>query len=157
MLGISLLGGLAGIDSFSGLGDYAEMHFEALSKHFELPHGAPSHDTFQRLFDALEPEQFHECFFTFTQNGAYVLEGVIAMDGKSVRNSGKQGALHLVNAWCEANELVFAQQKVAKKSNEITAIPHLIRLLDRHNRVITIDAMGCQRDICEPMIEQGGH
>ena len=112
MLGISLLGGLAGIDSFSGLGDYAEMHFEALSKHFELPHGAPSHDTFQRLFDALEPEQFHECFFTFTQNGAYVLEGVIAMDGKSVRNSGKQGALHLVNAWCEANELVLAQQKV---------------------------------------------
>lgn len=108
LLGISLLGALAGIDSFSGLGDYAQMHFESLSKVFELPNGAPSHDTFQRLFDAIEPEQFHDSFFTFTQQFNTVLEGVIAIDGKTIRNSGKN-PLHIINAWCEANQLILAQ------------------------------------------------
>jgi len=155
LLGISLLGALSGIDSFSGLGDYAEMHFGGLSKIFDLPHGAPSHDTFQRLFDAIEPSQFHDCFFKFTQQLSRVFEGVIAVDGKTVRNSGPN-PLHIVNAWCEANQLVLAQMCVEDKSNEITAIPLLLKLLDLHNRVVTIDAMGCQRKISAQIIEQGG-
>lgn len=155
LLGISLLGSLAGIDSFSGLGDYAEMHYESLSEVFELPYGAPSHDTFQRLFDALEPSEFHDCFFKFTQQLSHILEGVIAVDGKTIRNSSAN-PLHVVNAWCEANQLVLAQLCVEEKSNEITAIPLLLKLLDLDNRIITIDAMGCQRDIAAQVVEQGG-
>lgn len=155
LLGISLLGALSGIDSFSGLGDYAEMHFEGLSKQFDLPNGPPSHDTFQRLFDAMEPEQFHDCFFRFTQQLTKVFEGILAIDGKTIRNSG-DNPLHIVNAWCESNQLVLAQICVDKKSNEITAIPKLLKLLDLHNRIVTIDAMGCQRKIASQIIEQEG-
>lgn len=156
LLGISLLGALAGIDSFSGLGDYAEMHFEPLSEVFDLPNGPPSHDTFQRLFDAIEPEQFHDSFFTFTQQLNTVLSGVIAIDGKTIRNSG-ENPLHIVNAWSEANQLVLAQLRVEDKSNEITAIPLLLKLLDLDNRIVTIDAMGCQRKISSQIIEQDGN
>ena len=122
LLGIGLLGALSGIDSFSGLGDYTEMHYDSLKAVFDLPNGPPSHDTFQRLFDALDPEQFHACFFTFTEQLSEILDGVIAIDGKTIRNSGDK-PLHLVNAWCEANQLVLAQMRVDEKSNEITAIP----------------------------------
>ena len=155
LLGISLLGAISGIDSFSGLGDYAEMHFEGLSQHFDLPHGPPSHDTFQRLFDAIEPEQLHDSFFQFTQQLSTIFEGIIAIDGKTIRNSGNN-PLHIVNAWCESNQLVLAQMCVDKKSNEITAIPLLLKLLDLHDRVVTIDAMGCQRKIASQIIEQKG-
>lgn len=155
LLGISLLGAIAGIDSFSGLGDYAEMYFDDLSKVFDLPNGAPSHDTFQRLFDAISPDEFHESFFIFTQKLSQVFEGIIAVDGKTIRNSGAN-PLHLVNAWCESNQLVLAQICTEQKSNEITAIPELLKLLDLQNRIVTIDAMGCQRKISEKIIEKSG-
>lgn len=155
LLGISLLGALSGIDSFSGLGDYAEMHFDSLSKVFDLPNGAPSHDTFQRLFDAIDPDEFHTSFFRFTEQISQVLEGVIAVDGKTIRNSG-DNPLHIVNAWCETNQLVLAQMRVDEKSNEITAIPKLLNLLSLSNRIVTMDAMGCQRKIASQIIEQDG-
>lgn len=104
LLGVALLGSLAGIDSFSGLGDFAEAHEENLKRLFDLPKGTPSHDTFQRLFNAINPYQFIEQFSLFTKALADAVEGVIAIDGKIIRNSGTNKALHIVSAWCEAME-----------------------------------------------------
>lgn len=156
LLGIALLGALAGIDSFSGLGDFAEAHEENLRKLFDLPNGVPSHDTFQRLFDAINPDQFAKQFSLFTKALADAVAGIIAIDGKTIRNSGTNKALHIVSAWCEANELVLGQIKVEQKSNEIPAIPLLLELLDISGRIITIDAMGCQREIAAQIIKQDG-
>jgi len=157
LLGIGLLGALSGIDSFSGLGDFAQAHELNLEELFYLPHGAPSHDTFQRLFDAIAPDEFLEKFHLFTRALATAVEGIIAIDGKTIRNSGNgEKALHIVSAWCEANELVLGQIKVKEKSNEIRAIPLLLELLDVAGRIITIDAMGCQRKISEKIVAAQG-
>lgn len=148
LISIALLGAIAGIDSFTGLEDFSEANYDNLSKVIDLPNGPPSHDTFQRLFNALDIDMFHSCFYAFTQNLEKIKEGVISIDGKT--------PLHIVNAWSEANNLVLAQKRVHKKSNEITAIPMLLELLDLNNRVITIDAMGCQREICQKIIDGEG-
>jgi predicted transposase YbfD/YdcC len=156
LIGTTLLASLAGIDSFSGFADFTESHFEALEKYFEFPHGAPSHDTYQRFWDAVSPEEFYASFETFTESLATVAGTYINLDGKTIRNSGCGKALHIVSAWCQANQLVLAQEKVDSKSNEITALPKLLQLLDLKNRIVTIDAMGAQRGICQQIIEQGG-
>ena len=155
LIGIGLLGGLAGIDSFSGLADYAEANENTLRVLLDLPKGTPSHDTLQRMFSTMDVDQFHTCFRTFTEHLSQRVSEFIAIDGKTIRNSGKK-PLHLVSAWCEANQFVLAQIRTAEKSNEITAIPLLLKLLDLRNRVVTIDAMGCQRAISEQIVEQGG-
>ena len=156
LIGTTLLASLAGIDSFSGFADFTESHFEELEKFFEFPHGSPSHDTYQRFWDGVNPQEFYFSFETFTQALATAIGTYINLDGKTIRNSGNEKALHIVSAWCQANQLVLAQEKVDSKSNEITAIPKLMRLLDLRNRVVTIDAMGAQRDICKQIIEQEG-
>jgi predicted transposase YbfD/YdcC len=149
IVGIALLSGLAGIDSFLGIADYCEINFEQLSLHFDLHNGAISHDTFRKVFSTLNPEMFQTCFFEFTKNLADAVSGVIAIDGKTIRNSKKGFLLHMVSAWCEENQLVLAQVKTKEKSNEITVIPKLLELLNLGGAIVTIDAMGCQRSICE--------
>jgi len=119
---ISLLGAISGITSYSGLGEYALAYEEELKKITPLPNGAPSHDTFQRRFEALDIEIFHSCFMMFTQHLKRVSSQLVAIDGKTIRNSGKDRPLHLVSAWCENNQLVLGQVKVKKKSNEINAL-----------------------------------
>ncbi len=156
LIGTTLLASLAGIDSFSGFADFTESHFEELEKHFEFPHGSPSHDTYQRFWDAVNPHEFYHAFETFTQALVSAISHYINLDGKTIRNSGSCRALHIVSAWCQANQLVLAQEKIDSKSNEITALPKLIRLLDLKNRIVTIDAMGAQREICEQIIKQEG-
>ena len=155
LLGIMLLSALAGIDSFSGIGDYAQAYESELSELFNLPYGAPSHDTFQRLFEALDPDQFLISFIEFTQDLSKHSSDIVALDGKTVRNSGIK-PLHIVSAWCEKNELVLGQVKVSNKSNEITAIPKLLDMLNLHGVTITMDAMGCQRKIAQQIIDKGG-
>ncbi len=156
LIGTSLLASLAGIDSFSGFADFSESHFEKLQEYFDFPHGSPSHDTYQRFWDALSPTEFSESFFEFTQILATVPGTFLNLDGKTIRNSGRDKALHIVSAWCHANQLTLAQEKVDEKSNEITALPKLIKLLDIKSRIITIDAIGAQRNICAQIIEQEG-
>ena len=156
LIGTSLLASLAGIDSFSGFADFVESHFEALEKYFEFPYGPPSHDTYQRFWDALNPREFYQSFEEFTESLATLTGTYINVDGKTIRNSGHNKALHIVSAWCQTNQLTLAQEKVDSKSNEITALPKLLRLLDLKGRIVTLDAMGAQRNACAQIIEQGG-
>lgn len=152
---IGLLGVLAGIDSFSGLADYVESYEEQLKDFIELPAGAPSHDTLQRFFSNINYEQFNMCFMEFTNYLAVKTKEFIAIDGKTIRNSSSN-QLHIVSAWCDANSMVLGQIKVAEKSNEIKAIPKLLGLLDLTHKIITIDAMGCQRAIATQIIANEG-
>jgi predicted transposase YbfD/YdcC len=156
LVGTTFLSMLSGIDSYSGMQDFVEMHQEALAPYFDFPFGVPSHDTYQRFWDALAPSQFLNAFQEFTASLEKITSDIISLDGKTIRNSGEYKPLHIVSAWCRANQLVLAQQKVDTKSNEITAIPKLLSLLDLENRIITIDVMGAQRDICKQIIDQGG-
>lgn len=156
IIGTTLLASLSGIDNFSGFADFTESHIEELIPYFDFPNGAPSHDTYQRFWEAVNPEEFYAAFLAFTQSLATVLGQLINIDGKTIKHSGYEKALHIVSAWCYSNQLVLAQEKVDSKSNEITAIPSLLKLLDLNNRIITIDAMGAQREICGQIISQGG-
>ena len=157
LVGTSVLAALSGIDSFSGIHDFVEAHLDDLSQFYEFPHGVPSHDTYQRLWDALSPTQFKACFQEFISSLEKVASDVISIDGKTIRNSGKEKTLHIVSAWCHANRLVFGQEKVDVKSNEIKAIPKVLELLDLENKVITLDAMGAQREICQQILQGQGN
>lgn len=123
-----------------------------------LPNSIPSHDTFGRVFAALDPRQFAECFRNWTEGLRRHLCGeIVALDGKTLRRShdrrrGKS-AIHLVSAWARENGLVLGQLKVADKSNEITAIPELLRALELAGCIVTIDAMGAQKQIATEIIE----
>lgn len=126
-----------------------------------LPHGIPSDDTFRRLFARLDPEEFGRCLLSFAQSlHSYTKGEVIALDGKAVRHSFDaatgQAAVHLVSAWATEQGLSLGQVKVDGKSNEITAIPALLKLLDIAGCVITIDAMGCQKAIAKQIVDKGG-
>lgn len=127
----------------------------------ELPHGVPSDDTFRRLFARLDPEEFGRCFLSFSQSlHTYTRGEVIALDGKTVRHSFDaatgQAAIHLVSAWATESGLCLGQVKVDSKSNEITAIPALLKLLDITGCVITTDAMGCQKAVAKQIIAKKG-
>jgi predicted transposase YbfD/YdcC len=156
LIGTTFCAILSGFDSFCGMADYVEMHFDELSQHFDLSGGVPSHDTYQRFWEAISPEQFYKYFFEFIESLQKVNSDVINIDGKTIRNSGKEKPLHIVSAWCQNNQMVFAQEKVHAKSNEITAIPRILKRLDLKNKVITIDAMGAQRSICQQIVDGEG-
>ena len=131
-----------------------------LRQFLRLRHGIPSHDTFSRVFRLLDPDQFHAVFLRFMQRFSENLEGVVALDGKTLRRSfdraAGQSPLHLVSAWAVEQRLVLGQVAVADKSNEITAVPQLLRLLSLAGVVVTADALNCQREIAEQVIAQGG-
>lgn len=153
---IVLCSSLAGIDNWVGMQDYCEANFDFFEKHFDLSGGVPSHDTIGRVMSLINADHFEECFFSFTQNLSKHLKGVVAIDGKTARRSNSldttKKALHLVSAWSEANHLVLGQVRTDTKSNEITAIPKLLEMLDLEGQVVTMDAMGCQRKIAEKIL-----
>jgi len=156
LIGTTFLAALSGIDSFSGIQDFVEMHFESITEYFDFPNGPPSHDTYQRLWGALNPAEFENSFHEFTKSLEKISGKIISIDGKTIRNSGHEKALHILNAWCHANQLTLAQEKVDGKSNEITAIPKLLELLNLKDHIVTIDAMGAQRSICQKIVDQEG-
>ncbi len=156
LMATSLLASLAGVDSFSGFADFAWAHIDSLKEYFEFPNGPASHDTYRNFWNAIDPEQFDKAFGDFTDLLMTLTQDFISLDGKTIRHSGKDKPLHIVNAWCHANQLTLAQEKADSKSNEITAIPKLLEVLDLKGRIILSDAMGAQRKICEQIIEQGG-
>jgi len=130
-------------------------------KYIELPEGVPSHDTFRRVFSVLSPEAFEACFVKWTQTLHTMTQGeVIALDGKTIRHSfdtaTDQRAIHVVSAWATENGLALGHVKVDSKSNEIKALPKLLEMLDVKGRVVTIDAMGCQKNIAEKIVDKKG-
>jgi predicted transposase YbfD/YdcC len=155
---IAILGVLCGADGWVEIEAFGRTKEEWLKTFLQLPNGIPSHDTFGRVFARIDPQQFEECFLTWVRGVTEKLTGVIAIDGKTLRRShdaanGKK-ALHMVSAWADENRMVLAQVAVDEKSNEITAIPALLKLLDLHGCLVTIDAMGTQRAIAAQLIDQ---
>ncbi len=152
---------ICGGESFTDMELFGKAKEAWLRKFLELPHGIPSHDTFGRVFSLLDPQAFGECFLRWAAALHEATQGeVIALDGKTLRHSFDaatgQAALHLVSAWASENGLVLGQLKVEGKSNEITALPALLKLLDIKGCVVTMDAMGCQKELAKQVIQQGG-
>lgn len=152
---------ICGGETFVDMEWFGEAKEEWLGKFLELPHGIPSHDTFGRVFSLLDPQAFGECFLRWSAALHEVTQGeVIALDGKTVRHSFDgatgQSALHLVSAWASENGITLGQLKVDGKSNEITALPELLKRLDVQGCVVTLDAMGCQKDLAGQVKKQGG-
>jgi predicted transposase YbfD/YdcC len=157
---IGFCGVLCGCDDFVEIEGFGRSKEGFFRRFLELPHGIPSHDTFRRVFQAVCPQALQRCLIQWLQGvrqAAPVAEGVVvAIDGKTLRRTFDRaqglGALHLVSAWATANGLTLGQVAVDAKSNEITAIPQLIALLDLKNCVVTIDAAGCQKDIAAQIV-----
>ena len=162
IIAIAICGVICGCKSWGEIAVYGRKKADWLQTFLELPGGLPSKDTFRRVFARIKPAAFQSCFRGWMQALATTL-GVkqIAIDGKTVRRSHDRGAgksaLHLVSAWATANHLTLGQVAVSDKSNEITAIPRLLELLDLSGAVVTIDAMGCQKDIARKVREGDGH
>jgi predicted transposase YbfD/YdcC len=157
---IAICGVISGADTWVDIQDYGEAKYEWFKGFLELPNGIPSHDTFGRVFERLDPKEFQECFLHWIQAVAEITGGeVVAIDGKTLRHSfdraSKKGAIHMVSAWATANRLVLGQVKVDEKSNEITAIPQLLKVLELSGCIVTIDAMGCQKNIAKLIIDKG--
>ena len=159
ILTITLCAVICGADGFNDIAFFGESKKEWFSTFLDLPYGVPSHDTINRFFSMLSPTEFSKCFTAWTQDLAEKISGVIAIDGKTLRKSfdsaAEKKAIHMVSAWCHNNELVLGQIKTDAKSNEITAIPKLLELLDIRGSTVTIDAMGCQKEIAQKIINEG--
>jgi predicted transposase YbfD/YdcC len=144
---------MAGIDDWVGYADYADSNQEELGKVIDLSSGIPSHDTISRVISLLDVKSFANSFEAFAANIVNKTKEIIAIDGKTIRRSFDTkkniSAKHIVSAWAECCKTVLGQVKTSEKSNEITAIPELLNLLDLEDQIVTIDAMGCQRDICK--------
>ncbi len=154
---MAVLAVIANADGWDDIAQFVRTHERLLRNLLSLPHGVPSADTFRRVFAALDPEAFNRCFVAWTQSLVGSTEGkMVAIDGKTLRGSGDAAAgrspRHLVSAWVGENQIVFGQVATAAKSNEITAIPELLKLLDLKGATLTIDAMGCQRRIVEEVM-----
>ncbi len=146
-------------EGWESIEDFAEARFDWLKKFLDLPNGIPSHDTIRRLFLLLDPVEFQNCFYDWANSFREKITGeTISFDGKASRGSsddklGKK-AIHMVSAWANDNKLILGQIKVDEKSNEITAIPKLLELLDVSGCTVTIDAMGTQKNIAEKIISK---
>ena len=160
---IALCAVICGADSFTEMEQFglAKLDWFRNGLGLALPHGIPSHDTFGRVFAALDPQQFSAAFSRWTQAIAGQTGGqVIAVDGKTLRRSfdsatGRK-ALHMVSAWASENRLVLAQEAVQAKSNEIKAVPALLKLLDLTGCIVTVDALNCQKEVARQIVEQEG-
>ena len=160
MLALAILAVLCGADRWVEVATWGRCKLEWLRSFLPLPHGIPSHDTFGRVFGRLDPASFEKCFMAWTAALARSDCRLIAIDGKTLRHSfdradGK-AAIHMISAWSQENQLVLGQLTTEAKSNEITAIPELLKLLDLQGAVVTTDAMGCQKTIAQKVVEQGG-
>lgn len=161
ILFIALCAVICGAESFTDIEEFGKANRAWLETFLDLPNGIPSHDTFGRVFAALDPEAFEQALVAFVRDFAGDTAGKhIAIDGKTLRRSfdraAQQSAIHMVTAWAHENCAAFGQIKVDDKSNEITAIPQLLNLLNLAGATVTIDAMGCQKDIARQIVEGGG-
>jgi predicted transposase YbfD/YdcC len=157
---IALCAVIAGADNWTEVAQFGQEKQAWFAQFLELAHGIPAHDTFGRVFAKLDPEQFQISFLNWVQAVFEVTSGqIVPIDGKKLRRShdrtNDQPAIWMVSAWAAENKLVLGQVKVDDKSNEITAIPELLQLLELHGCIVTIDAMGCQKEIAAQIVAKG--
>lgn len=148
-------------EGFEAMEDFGRARESWFRKFLELPHGIPSHDTFRRVLSILDPEEFGKCLNRWSVALHEATDGgVIALDGKTIRHSfdsfSGQRAVHLVSAWASESGLALGQVRVDDKSNEITAFPALLEMIDVKGRVVTMDAMGCQKELAKVITDRGG-
>ena len=155
ILVIALCAVIGGADDWVGVVEFGKSKREWFSTFLKLPNGIASHDTFGRVFQILDSQILEQVCIEWLQSIAGQIEGVVAIDGKSLRGSrcGKQSPLHIVSAWACQNSMLLGQVQTDKKSNEITAIPELLKLLSLKGCIVTIDAMGCQKAITKAIID----
>lgn len=156
---IAICAVISGADDWVAVEEYGKAKQEWFRGFLELPHGIPSHDTFRRLFARLDAQQFQTCFVEWVRAANEITQGqIVAIDGKKLRRShdkaiGKE-AIYLVSAWASENRLVLGQVKVDDKSNEITAVPKLLDMLEITGCIVTLDALNCQKKIAQKIIDQ---
>jgi predicted transposase YbfD/YdcC len=160
MLAIAILAVLCGAEGWTDVATFGHSTEDWLKTFLPLPHGIPSHDTFARVFGRLDPTAFERCFMNWVAALAQSDCRLIAIDGKTLRHSfdsaSQKAPIHMISAWSQANQVVLGQLTTEAKSNEITAIPQLLELLDLKGAIVTVDAMGCQKAIAEKIVDQGG-
>jgi predicted transposase YbfD/YdcC len=161
ILAIAICAIICGADGWMQVAMFGQCKEQWFRTFLKLPNGIPSHDTFRRVFMLLDPEAFETCFIAWINDLAIASKGrLIAVDGKTIRRSldraNNKAPVHMVSAWCNVNEMVLGQLATYEKSNEITAIPALLKLVDIRGAVVTIDAMGCQKEIAKTIVDQGG-
>ena len=157
---IAICAVVCGANSWEHIQVFGQSKLDWFKDFLDLPHGIPSHDTFGRVFAQIDPDEFQQSFMSWVQTICQLSHGqVIAVDGKTLRRShdktNGKSAIHMVSAWASANGMVLGQVKTDEKSNEITAIPQLIKTLEIQGGIITIDAMGCQKNISKTIIDKG--
>lgn len=160
LIAIAICAVVAGCDDWVEVAAYGRKKLDWLKTFLPLPNGIPSHDTFSRVFRLLDPVAFQRCFVRWIEAVQAATGGkLVAIDGKTLRHSfdtaAGKNALHLVSAWASQNQLILGQRAVDGKSNEITAIPELLALLDLKGATVTLDAMGCQKKIVSQIREAG--
>jgi predicted transposase YbfD/YdcC len=158
---MAVCGVLSGSNSIAGIHEFAIDRRSWFARYLDLSPGVPSEDTFERVLARIDPAAFEKCLLSWIQAVQKLTEDrVIAIDGKTLRGSCDhergRAAIHMVSAWAAENKLSLGQVVVSEKSNEITAIPELLQLLDISGALVTIDAMGCQREIADRIREGGG-
>ena len=158
---MAVCGVLSGANSIAGIHEFAVDHRRWLSRYLDLSNGIPSEDTLGRVLARLDPGVFEKCLLSWIQTVQELTANrMVAIDGKTLRGSydreGGRAAIHMVSAWAGENKLSLGQVVVAEKSNEITAIPELLQLLEISGALVTIDAMGCQREIADRIRDRGG-
>lgn len=159
ILVLTILAVICGAESWVEVEEFGESKFIWLKTFLELPNGIPSHDTIGDLFARLDPQELQNSFLAWISSLVQITDGeIVAIDGKTLRGSydteKNRGPIHMVSAWANQNKVVLGQVKTHEKSNEITAIPELLKMLDIKGCTVTIDAMGCQKKIAEKIIEK---
>ena len=152
---------ISGAEGWEDIEDFGETHLDFLKQYGDFENGIPVHDTIARVVSCISPAKFHECFINWMRDcHSSDDKDVIAIDGKTLRHSydksRRRGAIHVISAFSTMHSLVLGQIKTDEKSNEITAIPELLNMMDIKGKIITTDAMGCQKDIAEKIQKQGG-
>ena len=161
IIAIAICAVICGAEGWEEIEDFGKARQEWFSSFLELSNGIPSHDTFSRFFGALKPLVFQEyCMKWFKKVQVLLPETVIAIDGKTLRDSARRNkglkGLHIVNAWSCANGIALGQLKVDDKSNEITVVPEILKQLEIKGAIVTLDAMGCQKENVKAIVESGG-